>query len=66
MTRRCCQARVSAHPPLGLAAFTIGAFDIARTLSADDLAAIEGAVPPGSARGDRYPSALMSSLGTGN
>ncbi|KPM54713.1 aldo/keto reductase [Frankia sp. R43] len=35
-------------------------------LSADDLAEIEKAVPAGSARGDRYPSALMSSLGVGN
>jgi aryl-alcohol dehydrogenase-like predicted oxidoreductase len=33
-------------------------------LSADDLAEIENAVPPGAARGDRYPSAFMSSLGT--
>ncbi|SER64867.1 aldo/keto reductase [Streptomyces qinglanensis] len=36
------------------------------TLTADDLAAIEHAVPPGAARGDRYPSALMSGLGAGN
>jgi aryl-alcohol dehydrogenase-like predicted oxidoreductase len=36
------------------------------TLTADDLARIEQAVPRGTARGDRYPSALMSSLGTGN
>jgi aryl-alcohol dehydrogenase-like predicted oxidoreductase len=36
------------------------------TLTADDLAEIEKAVPAGAARGDRYPSALMSSLGTGN
>jgi aryl-alcohol dehydrogenase-like predicted oxidoreductase len=35
-------------------------------LSADDLAAIEEAVPAGSARGDRYPAALMSALGVGN
>ncbi|MDI5962761.1 aldo/keto reductase [Streptantibioticus silvisoli] len=35
-------------------------------LTADDLAAIEKAVPPGAARGDRYPPALMSSLGVGN
>jgi aryl-alcohol dehydrogenase-like predicted oxidoreductase len=35
-------------------------------LSADDLAEIEKAVPAGSARGDRYPAALMSSLGAGN
>ncbi|ONH61337.1 aldo/keto reductase [Frankia sp. CcI49] len=35
-------------------------------LSADDLAEIEKAVPAGSARGDRYPSVLMSSLGVGN
>ncbi|MGW7611508.1 aldo/keto reductase [Streptomyces sp. NPDC054766] len=35
-------------------------------LTADDLAEIEKAVPPGSARGDRYPSAFMSSLGAGN
>jgi aryl-alcohol dehydrogenase-like predicted oxidoreductase len=32
-------------------------------LTADDLAEIEKAVPAGSARGDRYPSALMSGLG---
>ncbi|MFF5295957.1 aldo/keto reductase [Paractinoplanes globisporus] len=36
------------------------------TLTADDLAEIEKAVPVGSARGDRYPAAFMSSLGVGN
>jgi aryl-alcohol dehydrogenase-like predicted oxidoreductase len=36
------------------------------TLTADDLAEIEKAVPAGSAHGDRYPSAFMSSLGAGN
>jgi aryl-alcohol dehydrogenase-like predicted oxidoreductase len=35
-------------------------------LTADDLAEIEEAVPAGSARGDRYPPAFMSSLGVGN
>jgi aryl-alcohol dehydrogenase-like predicted oxidoreductase len=35
-------------------------------LTADDLAAIERAVPRGAARGDRYPSAFMAALGTGN
>ena len=35
-------------------------------LTADDLAEIEKAVPPGSARGDRYPPAFMSGLGVGN
>ncbi|MER5683037.1 aldo/keto reductase [Streptomyces sp. NPDC002205] len=35
-------------------------------LTADDLAEIEKAVPPGAAHGDRYPSAFMSSLGVGN
>jgi len=35
-------------------------------LTADDLAEIEKAVPPGTARGDRYPSAFMSVLGVGN
>jgi aryl-alcohol dehydrogenase-like predicted oxidoreductase len=35
-------------------------------LTADDLAEIEEAVPPGAARGDRYPSAFMSGLGVGN
>jgi aryl-alcohol dehydrogenase-like predicted oxidoreductase len=35
-------------------------------LTADDLAEIEKAVPPGAARGDRYPSAFMSGLGAGN
>ncbi len=36
------------------------------TLTTEDLAAIERAVPPGAARGDRYPSALMAGLGAGN
>ncbi|GLY95384.1 aldo/keto reductase [Actinoplanes sp. NBRC 103695] len=36
------------------------------TLSPDDLAEIEKAVPAGAARGDRYPSAFMSALGVGN
>ncbi|WP_433718225.1 aldo/keto reductase [Actinoplanes sp. CA-051413] len=36
------------------------------TLTADDLAAIEQAVPAGAARGDRYPAAFMASLGVGN
>ncbi|MES9539910.1 aldo/keto reductase [Actinomadura sp. NPDC000600] len=35
-------------------------------LTADDLAEIGKAVPPGAARGDRYPSAFMSGLGVGN
>ncbi|WP_274523039.1 aldo/keto reductase [Saccharothrix sp. ALI-22-I] len=35
-------------------------------LTADDLAEIEKAVPMGAARGDRYPSAFMSTLGVGN
>ncbi|MFG2084658.1 MULTISPECIES: aldo/keto reductase [unclassified Spirillospora] len=35
-------------------------------LTADDLAEIEEAVPPGAARGDRYPPAFMSGLGVGN
>ncbi|GAA0519278.1 aldo/keto reductase [Paractinoplanes deccanensis] len=35
------------------------------TLTPDDLAAIEKAVPKGAARGDRYPSAFMSALGVG-
>ncbi|MEO3752148.1 aldo/keto reductase [Streptomyces sp. B6B3] len=35
-------------------------------LTADDLAEIEKAVPPGTARGDRYPSAFMAGLGVGN
>ncbi|MEU4969261.1 aldo/keto reductase [Streptomyces smyrnaeus] len=35
-------------------------------LTADDLAEIDKAVPPGAARGDRYPSAFMSGLGVGN
>lgn len=35
-------------------------------LTADDLSAIEKAVPPGAARGDRYPAAFMSGLGVGN
>jgi aryl-alcohol dehydrogenase-like predicted oxidoreductase len=36
------------------------------TLTADDLAEIEKAMPVGAARGDRYPAVLMSSLGVGN
>lgn len=35
-------------------------------LTADDIARIEAAIPAGAARGDRYPSAFMSSLGVGN
>ncbi|GAA2529577.1 aldo/keto reductase [Winogradskya humida] len=35
-------------------------------LTGDDLAEIEKAVPAGTARGDRYPAAFMSSLGAGN
>lgn len=35
-------------------------------LSEADLRALDEAVPPGSARGDRYPSAFMSALGVGN
>ncbi|QFZ24218.1 aldo/keto reductase [Saccharothrix syringae] len=35
-------------------------------LTAADLAEIEEAVPAGSARGDRYPSAFMAGLGVGN
>ncbi|MDR7275139.1 aldo/keto reductase [Catenuloplanes atrovinosus] len=36
------------------------------TLTAGDLAEIERAVPRGAARGDRYPTALMGSVGVGN
>jgi aryl-alcohol dehydrogenase-like predicted oxidoreductase len=36
------------------------------TLTTDDLAEIEKAVPVGAAHGDRYPAAFMSSLGVGN
>ncbi len=35
-------------------------------LTADDLAAIDEAIPAGSARGDRYPTAFMNSLGVGS
>ncbi|KOT39122.1 hypothetical protein ADK41_14655 [Streptomyces caelestis] len=35
-------------------------------LTADDLAEIEKAVPPGAARGDRCPPAFMAGLGVGN
>jgi hypothetical protein len=35
-------------------------------LTPDDLAEIEQAVPAGAARGDRYPTAFMSTLGVGN
>jgi aryl-alcohol dehydrogenase-like predicted oxidoreductase len=40
----------------------LGALDV--TLTGDDLDAIEKAVPPGAAVGDRYPTAMMHSLGT--
>ncbi|MER6674733.1 aldo/keto reductase [Streptomyces sp. NPDC000983] len=40
----------------------LGALDV--TLDADDLAAIERAVPAGSAAGDRYPAAQMAHLAT--
>ncbi|GIJ43775.1 aldo/keto reductase [Virgisporangium aliadipatigenens] len=36
------------------------------TLTPADLAEIERAIPAGSARGDRYPAAMMSTLGVGN
>jgi aryl-alcohol dehydrogenase-like predicted oxidoreductase len=36
------------------------------SLTEDDLAEIEKAVPAGSARGDRYPAAMMAHLGVGN
>ncbi|GAA4538745.1 aldo/keto reductase [Pseudonocardia xishanensis] len=36
------------------------------SLTADDLAEIEKALPAGSARGDRYPTAMMDGLGVGN
>ena len=36
------------------------------TLTPEDLSAIDAAVPAGAARGDRYPSAFMSSVGVGN
>ena len=36
------------------------------TLTADDLAEIEKAVPLGAAQGDRYPTAMMGTLGAGN
>lgn len=35
-------------------------------LTGEDLAALDAAVPPGAARGDRYPSIAMHELGTGN
>lgn len=35
-------------------------------LSPADLAAIEKAVPPGAARGERYPPAFMPDLGVGS
>jgi aryl-alcohol dehydrogenase-like predicted oxidoreductase len=38
----------------------LGALDI--TLTADDLAAIERAVPPGAAAGDRYAASQMAML----
>jgi aryl-alcohol dehydrogenase-like predicted oxidoreductase len=36
------------------------------TLTGDELAEIEKAVPAGAARGDRYPAAFMPTLGVGN
>jgi aryl-alcohol dehydrogenase-like predicted oxidoreductase len=56
-------ALAGARTPRRLAE-ALGALDV--TLTDGDLAAIEHAVPPGSARGDRYPPAFMSSLGTRN
>ncbi|MGW1956543.1 aldo/keto reductase [Streptomyces sp. NPDC001920] len=41
---------------------SLGALDVA--LDAADLAAIEEAVPPGAAAGDRYPAAQMAHLGS--
>ncbi|MET7402876.1 aldo/keto reductase [Dactylosporangium sp. NPDC005572] len=40
----------------------LGAADLA--LTADDLAAIDRAVPDGAAKGDRYPTAFMAGLGS--
>jgi aryl-alcohol dehydrogenase-like predicted oxidoreductase len=51
---RTCQRLSEALPALDL------------PLTPTDLAEIEKAVPAGSARGDRYPTAMMSSLGVGN
>jgi aryl-alcohol dehydrogenase-like predicted oxidoreductase len=42
----------------------LAALDV--TVIADDLTEIEKAVPRGSARGDRYPAAMMATLGVGN
>jgi aryl-alcohol dehydrogenase-like predicted oxidoreductase len=39
---------------------SLGALDI--TLTADDLAAIEAAIPPGAVQGDRYPAPQMAHL----
>ncbi len=36
------------------------------TFTADELTEIEKAVPRGAARGDRYPAAMMATLGVGN
>jgi len=41
---------------------TLGALEL--KLTAEDLAAVERAVPEGSAKGDRYPTPLMSQLGS--
>ena len=40
----------------------LGSLDV--KLTADDLAEIEKAVPTGAAKGDRYPTAMMHTLGT--
>jgi len=40
----------------------LGALDV--ELTAEDLATIERAVPAGAAKGDRYPTAMMHTLGT--
>ncbi|HEX8630439.1 MAG TPA: aldo/keto reductase [Catenuloplanes sp.] len=42
----------------------LGALEL--VLTPDDLIAIEEAVPAGAARGDRYPTAMMQTLGTAN
>ena len=41
---------------------SLGALDV--TLDEADLTAIEEAVPPGAAAGDRYPAPQMAHLGT--
>jgi hypothetical protein len=53
-------ARLAGGAPAARLTEALGALDV--ELSADDLAAIERAVPPGAAAGDRYDEGQMAAL----